>query len=311
MKDDQLEEFIRDVLGVRQCWLRPNGWIHGTCPMHAGGGETRPSFGILTTADHHPFSCFVCGSGSLLSLTMKVRKLNSREALELILKYGGYDEGVRDTFDLPDPDELARLQARKKEVTSLEYEGIEGWPLYSPYEGKRIKFLKRKLGFTEKHIIKCRLGFDKIQKRITYPWIWNNKLVGITGRAVKDDFIKTKPYFGFQKTKYLYMPSRKNKKLLVLVEGEKDAVSVARCYCEVASPGFNKITERQANLIVENYEEIIIYPDNDEGGRVFIERVALKLRDLKLYLAIGKSKDPGEASVDEVRNTLKNVRPIY
>jgi 5S rRNA maturation endonuclease (ribonuclease M5) len=287
MTPEELERFCKKELGMRQMHLGNNGWFRACCPIH---DEHNPSFGIFGGADYHPYLCFVCGKGSLLGLTMKVRSVGSTEAMRLIHQYGTYAEITASDFPvLPEWDALVEAR-RGSKPESLSWNGMSGWPLHAAYEGKKISLIRMHVKVSERLLRKCRIGFDNAKKRIVYPWAWNGQLIGLTGRTVKTDPLvpKTLPYFGFQKGGVVYSPFGKidSSEPVVLVEGEKSALRVARVFPNVVASGFAYLTQAQARLISENCSACIVFPDPDKGGQnLFRSAVAQLFDKVKLYHA--------------------------
>jgi 5S rRNA maturation endonuclease (ribonuclease M5) len=95
----------------------------------------------------------------------------------------------------------------------------------------------------------------------------------------------------------------------ILVEGWADKIKMENVgYDNVMSIQTNKLSEDQFNFILsKGFEYIIVIPDNDSGGNVLINSFEKYLEYLPIYVGRIESKDPGEASEEELDFAMKNI----
>lgn len=292
-----------EALGIEGLTQRTTN-ITGLCPVHM---ERRPSWGISFTKEYHPWNCYSCGAkGTLPWLVQKVLAVTKERALEFIGKFG--------SCRVPEfTGEVPEFERRWKN------EEIQVTPpsLFRPFEvhAKKAAFWLLKRGLPLEITRSCRLGYDPKQDRVIYPWWAGNgkKLYGMTGRTRKRGLEpKTLPYFGFKRGLALFRPliCHGAKEPLVVVEGELDALmTAAHGYPNVVSTG-GAPSRKQAELMVEYGQRIILMFDNDQGGEQMITTVdgwiGRRAKLFKVDYYAGK-KDPAEMTKTEFETALKSI----
>ena len=224
--------------------------ITGCCMFHE---ETRPSWGI-SVHDPHMYGCFGCGAkGSLLGL---LRHLGYAEDHARRLCNTG--DGSMNLPELEQPD------SEKAEIDYTE--------LYPFKWTKQLRVYCNQRRIDADALKAAGVVYHPPTNRMLFPWKFSAKLVGVTGRALDDNLVKTLPLFGTKKGDWLYLPGEKIKRdTLVLVEGEIDAwfvYSQVRDFADVGALGFGSFTKNQQQLIRSSkWKNLILFFDDDTTGK--------------------------------------------
>jgi DNA primase len=108
------------------------------------------------------------------------------------------------------------------------------------------------------------------KNRATYPFIYDGKIVGYTGRYVKEIKDKKMPKYHAETPESfltnLDRQKREDKKFVILTEGVFDAHVVDG----VAVLG-NNLTADQISIIERLGKEIIVVPDKDKDGQLLFD----------------------------------------
>ena len=271
-----------------------NGSITGLCPFHE---ETRPSWGIKLE-EPHPYGCFGCGeTGTLYSLLKKISNLDDKSIRRYCLMGDGEQR-------------LAPLEKTEKSSSVIDKTELYCYSCSS----KMFEYLRRR-GVPDSITKEAKCTYDRFLKRILFPWYVEGQLVGVTGRAIDENPVKTLPYFSTKKGNWLYFPRYfKNSKKLVLVEGEIDALKVlAATGMNVAALGFGSFSNRQALLIIHlGIAELVVFTDLDETGERIYSIVNDKLSE---HLKISKVdyslvEDSYEGKLDPAALSLQDIHKL-
>lgn len=303
MEQKLLEKTLNDI-GLRSLVHRNNNLMH-TCPFHQ---ERNPSWGISLVAPHF-HGCFACHeSGVLFDLLVRVGGYSVRKA-KRICNLGEFSEkrdfavlGQEESDELPEIDEteLFPFILETKACKYLESRGID------PDTAKDVGCV-----------------YSPENDRILFPWNFENRLVGITGRSLNpNEEAKVLPFYGTKKSLALFLP---NKKItagpFIVVEGEIDALKVFDIgFKNVGSVGYGNLSKSVTNLILNSpAEEVIAFGDDDGTGKKLnqqiikafrsklpVGRVSYKFfRDMKKYSNSGKL-DPAELTRKDLRTALSS-----
>jgi len=154
----------------------------------------------------------------------------------------------------------------------------------------------------------CRLG--DFYQRIVIPIYFEGELVGYQGRWLGEKKgsrgQKYKFNSGFQASEYLFNFDRaKMSRTAVIVEGVFDALKIPNMMVAIFT---NKMSERQVELVVNNWKDVVILLDRNESElsyRIYKELMPkVRCRVARLQ----KSKDPGEASEEEIISAIKSAK---
>lgn len=294
-----LQTLLVKELEVDKLYLAGNGWFRGCCPLHP---ERNPSFGVDSAHPRHIYKCFFCGTGTLASLVMTVKNLSYREALRLITRYGEYSVDDVNKMAFPAYSERHAF----KQAPEI------GVYMLASYTGKELMKSANFLKLPPPLLEKTGVGYDAKNNRIIFPWWFDGKLVGVTGRfrgKLPADTPKTLPYFGTQKGDWLYCPRRRFKKneAVYLAEGEKDALSTFRVFANAVATGSASFTVTQAKILIDNGAPVIVMKDPDAGGEKFLESVFSKLhKHLPLAVAEHPYLDAGAQQPSVLLSTVLN-----
>lgn len=106
------------------------------------------------------------------------------------------------------------------------------------------------------------------QRRIIVPFMFNNEIVGWTGRHVAPGHKSVPKYLGHTPRGYVYNIDRflGQRQVVVLVEGVLDAVLL-----DCAAVMSNGISTEQATLVERLGKRVVVMPDRDAAGQQLIQ----------------------------------------
>ena len=288
----EMERLLGD-LRIRN--LRPTGTnIQACCPFHK---ENTPSWGIMI---HYPYimNCFCCGkSGTVINLIMHIEDCNVMEAFSIADKYG-YKES----------DKEREVKKYTPTMTEIELEK------YTIFFNKAI--LKR--GLSIKTLKEWEVGYD-IENRSHIFTIRdeNKKLIGVGAKPLKERYSRYIFYKGTRKGQTLYGLYKCNLgKPVIVVEGFMDALKLWELGVRnvVALMG-NQATDKQIELLAQNFNKVYTALDNDEKGRWGTRSLIRKLRGkVKIFILEYPKwiKDGGEfRRRSQVKKWLKGSKVVF
>jgi DNA primase len=272
------------------------------CPFHREG--SRPNMGINATSGL--WHCWSCGEkGNLPKLVSKLRDISWREAVQILIDNSG----------LPTVEEIKERNLRELEaILKKNSKGSLPEVNITPFIFGGAWWTKF-CGFDKSFVKDYSLGFDSIRSRAVIPVRYRGKWVGIIRRAVRHS----------QAPKYLYNKGFDRGSVLfpwdhlprhcsstILVEGPRDVLRLHSYSVKnaLAVMGLG-ITANQLGIIVQNFDEVTVWFDNDIYGQINNLLVAEQLSGLipRVYVAPfenDKVKDQFEMSKSEVRKSLRN-----
>ncbi len=244
---------------------------------------------------------------------LEAKKKRNLEANEIAAKLYNY---ILKTHKLGKP---GREYAAKRHLGAKEIEKFMFGYATGAYENLKSVLLKR--GFTEKELIEFGLlverngkTVDKFRNRLMQP-VRNTKgeIVGFSGRYIGTSdaapkYLNSPETPVFKKNELIYglfeaQQETRNKKFIILVEGNLDVVSSHRAGVEnTACPLGTAFTENQAKLLKRYADEIFFCFDKDTAGINALVRSIKILEDLQIQhrvIDIGKYKDPDELVSNE------------
>jgi len=287
IKSFDIDEF-EHAIGFEPIGHNNNGEDFGQCPdpwsLHKHGDRTG-KFAI--NRDKKVFNCFVCGGGTLLSLTMAIRDCEENEAIEWLRQFTSKSNQTDEGF----LGEIDRLLSDKeiKEEKSL--------PWFNPnvllawQENNHEWFAER--GITAKVKEQYRLGVNPKTVRtsinntfesesIVLPHFWNDKLVGWQNRWMGDrpkwvpkytntnDFPKRTTLFGWDHVYNFETP-------IVIVESVPTVLYLASLDIPAVATFGANVSKEQMKILRGCQQGIILARDNDDAGIKWHD-------DLLLYL---------------------------
>ena len=164
------------------------------------------------------------------------------------------------------------------------------------------------------------------RQRLIFP-IKNEdgQVVGFVGRTITDQpnqpkYLNSRENIAFSKNKCLYNFDQVKKHFrainqIYLVEGLLDSIRlINHQYPAIATMGTN-LSQYQINLLKEQYEEVIIFPDNDQAGKISTIKNSLMLLKNKMKVKIiaqnvGKDADECLQKTDFDLTKTKQLMPI-
>lgn len=265
-------------------------------PVHEHG-DRNPSFGINVSKG--VYNCFSCHeSGNLVQLCERLLGMNRMEAMSEIYS----DMTLAEAFELMESGSGWSRTA----LSPLECD-ITDWC------SNRHEYWHQR-GFTDETIGKWRLGYDPSENRVVVPVYFNGELVGWTKRRVNEsDSPKWKHSRDFYKNAVLFGIDNTVGDSCILVEAPLSAIMLDQYGIgnAVASFGCN-LSDEQAILLRSNYNNVCLFYDPDEAGRVGAAK-AIKLleRFVNLYIVPYSRDDPAAMTKEECEAALANVVPSW
>jgi DNA primase len=297
MEQEMLEKVLHDI-GITSLVVRNNN-LMACCPFHH---ERNPSWGI-STIEPHFHGCFACHErGVLLDLLTRVGHYSLTKAKK-ICKVGEYSQrkdfavfGTTKPQEAPELDETELFPFILEKVAKdyLEARGIDS-------------DTAEKVGCV----------YSPEDDRILFPWRYEDRLVGITGRSLNpNEEAKVLPFYGTKKSLSLFLP---NKKIiegpLVLVEGEIDALKVFDVgYKNVGAFGYGSLSKAVKSLVLNSdATEIISFTDDDDTGKLICEQIIENFRrnlpvSVVDYSPFRKFKKYRNSKLDPAELTRKDLR---
>ena len=200
----------------------------------------------------------------------------------------------------------------------LSFETIKKYGMgFAPNSWSALKTHMLSLGYTEQELIDASLisrsqktgnTFDFFVNRAMFPFIdLTGHIVGFGGRALSPDdkrkYLNSKDTVGYNKNRFLFSmnfakDSSVKSREIVLCEGNLDVISLNQAGFEnaVASCG-TALTERQARMLANYADHIMICYDADEAGQKATSKAIGILENTGLkttVVRISGAKDPDE-----------------
>jgi DNA primase len=248
--------------------IKANGsreWISATCPFH---DDSHPSFAI--NVETGVYKCQACGAaGDFVKLVQHVERHATRFDAEqsLIARFARFSD------DTDEPLMLDLSDGRKEETfVKIDWKGLD------LAGGEYL----RGRGLTDDTM--RRFEVYASSDNIAIPWFDGEKrCVTLKYRSIVDKrFWYDPPISAGRLKRLLYgFHLAREAKLIVVCEGEIDAMSVAQsCPKDIAAValGGASISDSQATLLKNSAaDEILVFTDNDEAGRKARAAIVAKL----------------------------------
>jgi DNA primase len=283
-------EIIFEMMGSKLSRFGTNR--SAKCPLapwsHRRGVDKNPS---LTAKAGEPalFRCWSCGEAG------SIRKLARL--------YGNYSGDQRPL------EFVTSIEGEKPDYLHMVINaGKKGYGSYHKKYGHQIKQELAKLvtedtirkfceeipqyaldrGMTKEQIFKWEIGFDPVEKRMTFPVRdYLGKLIGVSGRDLTGEVKnKYKHYQGLKKELVFYGEKfwDRYSRTVYLVEGFFDVIGLERLGLKnvFATMGTSLSFDQMKKL--QNWcDEVIFFPDGDEAGLHFAEEFSHKV-----FVQLGK-----------------------
>lgn len=182
-------------------------------------------------------------------------------------------------------------------------------------------------GFSPKVLIDKGVKFDEMNYRTIFPIRDKfGRLVGVSGRAIFNDFPKYKfyrsefkevyPEYEFKKSHHLYnydeiyrrMKSTNTNAPIIIVEGYKACIwMIQHGYSNTVAIMGTSLSHIQEKLIIEIFNKFIIFLDNDEGGTRNISSIGRRLSEYgTVWVMKENKKQPDDYTPDELKKLYNN-----
>lgn len=293
--------FAEDILNLERIQVAGD-WLRASCPFtenHRHGDRNR-SFGIRMDGSGR-YSCFVCGTGDIAGLVMKVLQKSFDEATDYIRDYVNAKPGEL----------LKAILERKpseKKVFTFDADRL------AAVQGNVSRYVIQKRHVSLKIYQRFRLGYYAKDKMIYFPiYDFDGKLTGLITRPTYDKkyifmegtTAKSDWLYGIQ-----YVPKNG---LLYIVEGVFDCLRLWTLgYPAVATMG-TSFSEKQGELAIDRNASVCYIRDNDSAGFNARNRAydvianRIPFYTTKIY---AHRKDVGDMTDSEIHNLIK-TRHLY
>jgi DNA primase len=305
------------------------GFDIGICPdawgLHKNGDSTG-KFGIHR--ENRTFNCFVCGGGTLLSLTMAIKDCDEETALDWLYQFAKpVDQSDEDFLD--EIEQILVVEKRKKPVWPWFNENVlEKWQ-GNPLRAERRQWLnsrgispevaaEHQIGYDPEHTRKSRSKGEYTGPAIILPHYWNERLVGWQVRWLDDerpkwvpkytnthDFPKEETLFGYESVYLSDTP-------IVVVESVPTKLFLESLGIPAVATFGSTLSQEQIRLLRKCQQGLVLARDNDPAGEKWVkderpdhEPLAAQLErfvPLQVALTIGpkdKGGDLGDLVGDE------------
>lgn len=246
----------------------PSGWITMDCPMCS---DKRKRGGLNTNGSKISFHCFNCNFTTGWSPSPYLGK----KYKELAEKLGADKKAIHDTqielMKFSDEFEDVELNNYVYNVAKFEeYELPEGTELIeSLSDVNELKQYAVSRGILDLYPLMHFKDFAN-RKRVMIPFLYDNKLVGWTGRHVSPPNKETPKYLQKLQPGYVFNIDKfvdTDRDIVIITEGVIDAILV-----DGVSIMGNTITPEQAHLIDKLGLRVIVCPDRDKAGIELIDQ---------------------------------------
>lgn len=284
-----IDEVIRDVLRSHLGTVKPspNGFYHRNCPMCALRGhaaDKRLRFGIkYTPSGGIRSNCFNCNFSAhwesgwdfpkSLGELMTVLGVSASDIRKI--KFEVYRENNGVTRDSNDNVEIKKpLHTRWKKSKLLDgMHSLEEWVAMkcNDPDFKKVLTYAYSRGIRDFSSVYWYPAKEKqYNRRLIFPFTYNNRVVGWTGRYYGTPRSKTIPkYLNIMPEAYLYNldPQRSyQREYVILTEGMMDAYFV-----DGIGALHNNLNEEQIKLINSLNKKVVLCPDRDSDGDLLIK----------------------------------------
>lgn len=238
------------------------GWISATCPFH---NDVHPSFAV--NEDSGAYRCLACGaSGNFVQLVQYVERHDTLYDAEqsLIARFGRFvpdttEPLVLDYGDPPEPETFL-------DALPDDYVDHSDW-------------LAEQRGIDADTQARFDVGYASMRDAVAIPWHdEKGRIVVVKYRRAGEKMFWYEPRIvdGRLKRMLFGYYAAKDAPMIVVCEGEIDAMSVAQAGFAAVALGGAHLSREQALLLRDSAaDEIVVMTDNDEAGR----KAASKITD--------------------------------
>jgi hypothetical protein len=246
----------------------PSGWVTFDCPMCS---DKRKRAGIVQSSAKISYNCFNCGYKTGWSPSPFIGK----KYKQLAERLGASDNDIHTVYMdlLKHSEELEHMvdqdyvfSFNKFDTIELPDETVDLYDLPANHEIVQYAKDRGVYGLCPLYWV------DNVlyKKRLLIPFLYNNELVGWTGRHIAPPDKNTPKYYHSLPKGYVYNIDRfagTDRSIVIVTEGVFDAILV-----DGVSILGNRVTPEQAHLIEQLNARIIVCPDRDEAGKELIKQ---------------------------------------
>jgi DNA primase len=209
----------------------------------------------------------------------------------------------------------ANLSTFQQDCIVEDWDGIlDSIKIKFPEDSGKVQYLLDR-GISEKTLSYFEVGFSPKKNRIVIPTRDDaSKLVGFIGRAVKADVQPKYLYSkGFPRKSVLFNLNRAKKfDSVIIVEGSVDAMKIHQAgFSNVVATLGAAVTEEHISLIRRNFDDVIIFADNDDAGLSMKDKLVKGLSDKAVrvveYLS-DEIKDPGDMDAESISECIAGAQ---
>lgn len=264
---------------------------------------------------HGVWSCFGCNSaGTIIALIQHVRDTTFREALAITERIQHTDLPVLDDIEVEQVEVVKPFYNHRL----IDLPKLAQFPTTEQeWDHEYLSYLyKRDIEWSQ--IQEHHIGYvdgGKYDGRIICPVLLFDELRTFVARSIvpKSDLPVLTPFEG--------MPGLFGSELsdvrkgpAIISEGWADALAIERVgYPNSMSCQTDRLHPDQIKFL-KDFRYTIIIPDNDNGGRIFIDSLAEYIYDMQIYIArLTESKDPAESwlrnGMLEIEHAIQEAEP--
>lgn len=271
---EQVHRLLLDNLPVRSN-KTPSGWTTFDCPMCT---DSRKRAGIIQSGPKISYHCFNCNYTTGWSPTPKLGKKYKDLAESLGASKADINQAVLNL--------LKHAEDLESSDTNDYVYSAEQFPMVDVPEGTvlleslpddhEVKQYVRDRNLLGKFPFLYFANDTVYSKRVVVPFMFDNQLIGWTGRHINPPNKHTPKYLSQMPPggKYVFNIDKfveSDRDFVVVVEGVFDAISI-----DAVSVLGNAVTAEQAHLIDKLNKRVILCPDRDAPGKNLINQ-ALEL----------------------------------
>jgi DNA primase len=259
------------------------------CPYH---NNNRTPAGEVSK-EHGRFFCFGCQTTK--SLEEFIMFMTGRSYFETLryIKSKGSEVNLESVINktLYSPPDF--VQYDEVLIKRLNNQALESPRAIRYFEGRKI---------TKESMLKFNLGFSEKQDSVTVPMHSPDGMcIGFVARTIEGKEFKNTP--GLPKSKILFNLHRvKTSNVVYIVESSFDAIRLDQVgFPAVATLGAN-VSVSQIRLLEKYFNNVVLVADNDEAGKIMIEKLVEKLGHIVTVINLDKKyKDIGDMDDDAIK----------
>jgi DNA primase len=200
----------------------------------------------------------------------------------------------------PDIDELVHKMLTPPD---LEFDGVVIDALHDNVWGVGSEYFHSR-NITDESITKFKLGYSAKQCMVTVPVhsptgvLWGFVARSVVGKVFKNNR-------GLQKSLTLFNMHRvwTSPKVFV-VESSFDAIRLDQLELPAVATLGAGISNAQIDLLKRTFDDIILIPDNDDGGKLMTDRLSKGIPSIQILRLDGSVKDVGNLSDDDLTSLV-------